>query len=450
MNATTPLMALQERFAILDLDGEIRVIKRDQLDAILSGESRDDLAMYKKQDAHLLMRRALEALPMPFKPSHEIDNFWISPKTRLYTAIAFTPEATPDTTINFWVGPRMDAKPGNWVELRDFLRDVVCAGDGPSYDYLIQYLAHMVQRPQEKPGIMITLLGGQGTGKGTFCRLVEAIWPRTTLLVNNVDQVTGRFNACLERSYNVFIDEGIFAGDRRATDALKSMITEPTVRIERKYQPSRSIGSVHRFFGMSNHAHFATVDMDDRRFVFLRTSDARKQDTAYFASVIEAIEDADTVGALLYYLQRKDLTRFNVHSKLDTVENMSQKLKSLHGFERFWYEVLSTGYLNGQGPSDWHQGAGLLWTDSVFLPSHDLLTWYKDATPGAQRFQMVQLAEVLVNLNRLCPSAKKNRHKTSGPGNPAGIQKRGVDLPDLATARLEFEAAIGGVIPCTW
>ena len=80
----------------------------------------------------------------------------------------------------------------------------------------------------------------------------------------------------MERSYIINMEEVLFNGDRKSMDQLKSMITEPTIAIEQKYQPRRTIQFIHRFFAASNHDHFGNIELDDRRFVLLRVSDKRK------------------------------------------------------------------------------------------------------------------------------------------------------------------------------
>jgi replication-associated recombination protein RarA len=118
------------------------------------------------------------------------------------------------------------------------------------------YLAHALQRPKEKPGVMIILLGGQGTGKGTFGRICQKIWSATYVQVNNIDKVTGNFNAILERAFFVFMDEALFFGNHRGSDELKSLVTEQTILISEKYQPSRQIVSCHRFIPATNADNF--------------------------------------------------------------------------------------------------------------------------------------------------------------------------------------------------
>ena len=439
----SPLEELQRRFAIIDLAGEIRVVDQNQIKSLLDGSFIGEPSFYKKADAQVLMMRELEQLPVNCKAGQVISDFWTSPRTKFYNATAFTPTQTPETTLNFWVGPIPPAAPGRWVELRDFLRDIICAGSEKNYDYLIRFLAHMIQKPHEKPGVIITLLGGQGTGKGFFFSLLRAIWTRTTLQVSDIEQVTGRFNACLERNFVICMDEALFSGDRKAMDRLKSMITEYVIQIEQKFQPARSIQAVHRLFASSNHSHFGNIEMDDRRFVFLSVSNSKQQDTSYFGQIAAFIEDEKTVGALIYYLQRKDLTTFNVRAKPNTNEHLEQKLKSLQGVARMWYEFLVNGTLG--------ETAGIFdeqddWSDRVFLPSCEIKQRYITFNRNAERHQTVQIADVIKTIRELCPSARVSRQVSKPTGALKGRQLRGLLLPCLDDARRDFERVIGGKI----
>ena len=439
----SPLEELQRHFAIIDLGGEIRVVDQNQIKALLDGSFIGEPSFYKKADAQIRMARSLEQLPVNCKPSQVISDFWTSPKTKFYNATAFTPIDTPESTLNFWVGPVPLAAPGRWVELRDFLRDIICAGSEKNYDYLIRFLAHMIQKPHEKPGVIITLLGGQGTGKGVFFSLLRAIWPRTFLLVSDIEQVIGRFNACLERNFVICMDEALFSGDRKAMDRLKSMITEYVIQIEQKFQPARSIQSVHRLFASSNHSHFGNIEMDDRRFVFLSVSNSKQQDTSYFGEIAAFIEDEKVVGALIYYLQRKDLTTFNVRAKPNTNEHLEQKLKSLQGVARMWYEFLVNGTL-GETARIFDEQDG--WSEKVFLSSSEIKQLYITFNRNAERHHTVQIADVTKTIRELCPSARVSRQVSKPTGALKGRQLRGLLLPCLDDARLDFERVIGGKI----
>ena len=432
----TPLQHLQERFAIIDLSGAIRVIDQHQVQRIRNGSLKSDVAYYQKQDANLVMHRYLESLSLPSTPKRVIDDFWHTTTTHQYDSTAFDPRPTPKNTLNFWVSHVSDPKPGNWVCIRDFLLQVLCNNDQSLFEYLIGYLAHMVQVPEEKPGVMIVLLGGQGTGKGVFFSLLRAIWPITTLQVSKIDQVVGKFTSALERNYIICMDEALFAGDRAAIDNLKSIVTEQYLHIEQKFQPSRTIESVHRLFAASNHDHFAHVESDDRRFVFVRVSDTRQQDTVYFRAVANAISKPDTIKALVYYLKRKDISKFEVRVKPKTTEQLSQKIKSLQGFERFWYEVLCTGDLKGIG------NTSNLWVTSIFVPSIELVDNYKEYNKAAEKYQPLQASQIQESINRVCPSAITGVRELA-PTHRGKEQRRGIRLPSLNDARTDFGTYIG-------
>jgi hypothetical protein len=427
----SPLQELQKHYCLIDLAGEFLVLDRQQLARALSDPQYEDVAYYKKAEGILKMKRVLETLPVACKPKEVIDDFLISPSTLVYDKTAFSPDQQPLTTLNFWVGATTEPAKGDWRIISRYLYEIICDSNQETFHYLIRYLADMLQNPGEKPEVMPVLLGGQGTGKGMFFRLLRAIWSKTTLQVNDVDEVVGKFNASLERNFIVCMDEALFQGDRKALDRLKSIITEPTIRIEQKYQPSRSINSIHRFFATSNHEHFANVERDNRRFLFFKVSPTRQNDTAYFSALCAAIEDPDKIGAMVHSLLQVDLTNFDIRKKPDTAEHKKQKIQSLGGFERYWYEVLFTGDLYcGDVIDD-------VWTESKFVATNSLVSQYKVYDKQAGKYLPVQSRHVLETLKKICPSVatcrKLHNHR----------QQRGIELPHIDTARTEFEKYLG-------
>ena len=276
------------RFAIYDSSGEIWMVDKDEIADIRAGQKVTGISFYRKIIADLKLKRYCEKSAFREDPKQLITQFWASPSTHEFKKTAFSPILMPPDTINFWVEPT-EVSVGDWGEIRNFLLDVICDQNQTVLEYLLSYLAHMLQYPEIKPGIMVVLLGAQGTGKGTFFKLLAGIWPRTTLVVNDVDHVIGNFNAVLEQNYVVCMDEALFSGDRKNSERLKSLITEPTCRIEQKYQPARIIDSYHRFIAASNSDKFAHVELDDRRFLFLKVSNSKKGDHKYFDSLITAI-----------------------------------------------------------------------------------------------------------------------------------------------------------------
>jgi hypothetical protein len=431
---TSGLTALQGSYAIFQSGGEFYVFDLQRLAEVKAGKH-VELEFFKKQSADILLRRFLENQSIACESKSTIVQFWINPSTQVFSETAFSPLPQTSSTINYWIEPTAKPRAGNCDILKAFLLNIICAGSQVAYLYLLRYLAHMLQRPWEKPGIMVVLLGGQGTGKGTFFRILRAIWGCTTLQVSDIQEVIGHFNAVLERNYVICMDEALFSGDKKALDRLKSLVTEPTCRVEQKYQPARTIDSYHRLFAASNHSHFAHVEQDDRRFVFLRVSDDAKGNHQFFSQLINAIDDPAVIGALVYELMNLDIAQFNVRQKPQTPEQVLQKLRSLEGFSRFWFEVLTSGGLTGRSePLS-------PWVGATFIPTFTLIENYMSFDKRADWYRTVQQDDLIREFKRLCYSARYDRHQQKNQG-----QRRGWWLPDLVTARREFEAFIGGAI----
>lgn len=430
-----PLVELQKEFCLFTL-GEVRIVNRKDITDVISGKHKGDFSIYTLSDGRVLMRRFLETLSVSTDVKNTIDDFLVSPNTPVYEKTAFSPVQMPPTTLNYWVDSPVIPSPGDWSAIEYFLCTIICDGNQKNYDYLINFLAHMLQKPEEKPGIFIVLLGGQGTGKGTFFKLLKAIWPTTTLMVSDVSHVIGQFNGAIERKYVVCMDEALFAGDRKSIDKLKSMLTEPTVTIEQKYQPRRTIDSCHRFFAASNHNYFSSVDPDDRRFLFLRVSDKYKENDTYWTELHETFDDSTVIAALVDYLRSLDLTAYNVRKRPKTDEHMQQKLRSLSGFDRYWFEVLQSGRITFDDifntPHEWN--------DAKFVSTSDLTNGMKLFFKGTRQYETTQQHVIKKDLIRLCPKVQPVRKQING------CQGRGYMLPSLQEARTDFEEIMGGKI----
>ncbi len=432
MQKNSALLALQAEFCIFNLGTkQISYGVIDEVNDVLKGGKHVDLRIYNKNDAILLMTRFLENQSIASNPKKDIEEFFKNGNTHIYKAIAFSPIATSTDVLNLWIGPVIKPAIGSCQIIHDFIFENICNSQKDVYEYLVNYLAHMVQKPDEKPGIMIVLLGGQGVGKGTFFGLLQTIWNKTSVLVSSIDQVLGRFNGILERSYIVMLDEALFSGDKKAAEKLKSLITEEYMVIENKYEHQKSITSFHRFFGASNKSHFVNVDADDRRFLFLRVSEFKAQNDEYYKQIRDAFKNDETMGAFLHHLQKRDISTFKYRQRPKTSEHTSQKIQSLYGFERWWYEELT----NPINISAWVDDAKV-----NFISSQSLVESYKASDRNSDRYSTIQLNQISIILKKLCPSMCSVRPTINK------ILMRGYNVPKLDQARWEFEQYIGSKI----
>lgn len=424
-HAVDALKAVQEKFALISLGGKVGIIDKQEIEATNIDGTAARLVVMTRPDGGLLVQRFLASKYPQVDAVKMLAEFMRSKNTTLYNGIEFNPRNTTPNVLNLWVGPTVKPRLGKWPLIHTLLHDVLCGGRESEYQYLVKYLAHALQRPWEKPGVMIILLGGQGIGKGTLARLLQRIWSATFLQVNRIKQVVGDFNGSLERAYIVFLDEALFSGDRNSSDALKSLVTESTISINEKHQPARQITSYHRFFSATNADHFKATDRDDRRDFVLRVSEDRKGDYAFWDALNAEIQNGG-VAAFTHDLQAMDLTGFNARAKPNTRELTEQKLQSLERFPRWWFDCLSQGKIFEFNTE---------WPD--FISSASLLSLFFEAEKTVRFYKKLIDRDVVAFMAKMCPSAKREQ------GMEGAHRRRGYMLPTLGIARNDFENYIG-------
>lgn len=382
----------------------------------------------KERTAKMLMRRALKARFPNEDPAPVIAAFFDHPLTTEYRGVYSHPTQERPGYLNRWRGPVLEPKEGDCTLTLAFLLYVICDGDEVLYEYLMNYLAHMLQRPEDKPGVIIILIGGQGIGKGTFGYLLRRIFGDGYLHVGKIETVLGNFNGALERSFVVFLDEAFFFGDRRHTEALKSLVTEPTIVINEKHQPTRQVESFHRFIIATNSEHVKHTDVDDRRDLVLRVSDRHKGDADYWTDLYREI-DGDGAAALMHELLRRDISHFNVRQRPVTSALIDQRRQSLDDIGRWWDACLQEGF-TGDPETGWPE----------FIPTDDVLAMV-EGFAGVRRHGKLSRQIVVKRLRELCPSITQDQRRL-----PMGGRPRGLVPPSLEITRKEFEQYIGGEI----
>jgi len=437
LQTINPLKALQQEYAILEINGKFGLVRLSDLIWVKGMKNAPSLRIYSGTDATIALRRSLENIASADKVKDTINDFWNSPNTHEFKRVAFSPSKQPPEVLNLWVGYTITPSKGSWTTIKNYLFYGISNGDNTAYKYLICYLAHLLQKPEEKPGIMIVLLGGQGTGKGTLEIIIRKMFEATTLLVSDVDSVIGRFNAVLERAYVVFMDEALFFGDKKSTERLKSYVTSQNVQIEEKHQPERSIESFHRFFAASNSTtHFAQTDYDDRRMMYFKVSDAYKGKIEYWTNLYRAI-DGGEVEALADYLINLDISDFVITERPQSEELLSQKIQSLQPFQKFWFDCLWRGEtmdvgLSSEIPYDWSIGH--------FWATRSILEAFNFKLKGNTKYTHLTYKDIAEILKTVCPSATNGRTMISSK------RSWGYTLPAIEIARQEFENYLGGKV----
>lgn len=166
----------------------------------------------------------------------------------------------------------VEALPGIDVSpMMTHIRDNLCNGNAAYFEYLIRWLAHLVQYPSKRPLTGIAIIGDQGTGKGIFIDFIaRMLGGRRNCNTTTSAKDTKSFNTAVGSKLLVVFDEATFSGDHEQSDFMKKLVTEPYVRIEPKGIDAYEVENYARCFITSNNMESAVpADIGARRWLII-------------------------------------------------------------------------------------------------------------------------------------------------------------------------------------
>ncbi len=126
------------------------------------------------------------------------------------------------------------------------------------------------------------------------------------------------------------VEEGFWAGDKKAEGALKHMITSDKVLVEPKYVDAFEVANYARLLVTSNNEWIVPAGFGERRFAVLDADDARANDLAYFAALRrELFEDGGCARFLKYLLEDVRIDFQTLRRPPATPALLEQQLESL-------------------------------------------------------------------------------------------------------------------------
>ena len=283
------------------------------------------------------------------RPVHRsVADVWLRHHDRrqFINGVTFDPSSTRERpgVLNLWEGYAVEPAPGDWSLMKAHIGQVICDGNALRMDYLLKWMARMFQHPDQRGEVAVVLKGVEGSGKGTLANALLKICGQHGLAINTPKHLVGNFNGHLRDAIFIFADEAFFAGDKASVGTLKSLITEPYLTVEAKFQNAVQQPNFLHVLMASNNEWVVPASLEARRFFVLEVPDSRVKDHAYFGK-IQAQMDAGGYEAMLHELLQLDLAGFNVRDVPNTEGLQRQRSLSLPVPEAWWKDCLERGYV---------------------------------------------------------------------------------------------------------
>jgi hypothetical protein len=252
-------------------------------------------------------------------------NLWLGDKNmRCYDKCDVLPPplTCPSNVLNMWVQSKYDSLPfddydndpaWNQTAVDAYLEHtgVMFKHDELVINYALNWVAHAIQRPAEKVGTVLWLMGNQGAGKNLWIDYSGKVLGGKQIDTAAPERdVWGNHNMMMSGAYLVVLNEVDTHNCKNASGRIKDMTTEETITINPKGTNQFPIHSYHRFLGSSNKSQTTDTSKDDRRNVFVSTSNEKVGDRAYFTRIRAALDAPNGLRSVYWYLKNRDISQW--------------------------------------------------------------------------------------------------------------------------------------------
>lgn len=298
-------------------------------------------------------------------------------------------------------------------------REVWANGNASIYEYLLNFFAHLVQKPQQRMDTALIVRGRQGAGKGILVDFIgkKVLGNRWYAYIDKIGDLFKKFNAQFTNKLLTCVDETRTCEKSRGeiSDELKAIITRTQVNIERKGIDVISVSDYNNYIFLTNRDTPLPIEADDRRFFAFDASEKHIGDTEYFAQLAASMT-TEAGEAFFQYLVQRDISQWNPRVRPVTSAKIDMKLDNLERPHQMLMQIL-----RGEFISDiWN---GRIINGMLSISTQELFTIYPQWC-GVQNIPCTLTKDKFTkDINRLRPSTQY----TVGGARVRGWQNVSID-----------------------
>ena len=235
---------------------------------------------------------------------------------------------------------------------------LLCEDNTTYAEYVLNFLAHIIQQPAELTRTALVFKGVQGSGKGLFFN-----WFGKNILGLKYYYITAdpanitTYNDHLNGKILINLDEARAADTYAAASQLKNKITEPLITLQNKYVKPFTVENYGRYVFFSNQDNPVKVEDTDRRYVIFKTADRYARLTPddpvkvkYFGELKSALADPNVIYSFMQFLRDRDIKQINWEDRPMTESYVISRELNIPIFaeflEKYCFETPSVEFTN--------------------------------------------------------------------------------------------------------
>jgi len=296
------------------------------------------------------------------KKNVKVADTWLNHiNRRQVLKIGFDPRNQPEEDIfNIWKGMRISTENASTFQvdecnpLLEHIKNRWCNGVDDDFEYVMNWLAHLIQKPWIKMGVVICLRSTkEGAGKGIVMNLLrKIIGDNHYFQCNNLEQLTGSFNGIGEAKILTNLDEAFWGKDKKKEGMLKNLITEETKLVNKKNKESYIIDDYSNYIVSTNNDCFIPAVEGGRRFFAIELSNELSGiQTPEKKEIIDELLNvpAESFARVLY---ERDISTFNPRQFNKTALLQEQIQHNWCSVRKWWFDILTGAGFSGASIED--------------------------------------------------------------------------------------------------
>ena len=271
-------------------------------------------------------------------------------------------------------------------------------------NYVLNYIAHLIQYPEIRPDSCLIFKGLEGTGKDTIINIIKKlIGNQYVHSCQDLDSIFGNFNSKLSNKLVVQLNEVDQRSFITHKEAIKDYITRDITTINQKNVKVRNENNYVRLILFSNNNTPICLDSSNRRFILIEQNHALKGRTDYWNNFYNTLNDPKEVNNLFTYLMNIDLSNFDPKQIIQTQESLRVKAIGVQPIMKYLFNIC-------ESPSDIEIEHDI--EDDLLIISKPRLlnymtTVYKDCDYNFKKKAVSEL--IMGNTNKLITLNRKMR-----------------------------------------
>lgn len=220
------------------------------------------------------------------------------------------------------------------------IKEVWANGNEEIYEYILYWIASIIQNPSQKTNTALVFISKEGAGKNIiFDFLKKYIFSNYAVNVCDLEKITGKFNSMLSNKILTVLNEAnqvLNTSYNKTFETLKNLISENKQIVEKKGLDPFEIDDYNNYMFFSNNPNPIKISSNDRRYMISNCSDKYVGNHNYFENLIKSLNE-ECATHFYTYLLSLDLSKINLKQIPINKCKTEQIINSMSSFNKFLY-----------------------------------------------------------------------------------------------------------------